>query len=256
MENTSRTSYYPKVEERDITYVGGPKTIRTTINENCYGFVVPSFANNKSACPTGIYSETIKYDDKCENVNFSTKCSNNTSNFTENYKLKCLNGMEKRINSYNDEISCVDPTRDPTPITQQNTNLNNSQGPKGDVGPQGEVGPQGPPGEVGPPGPPGPPNILSVICPNNADPINDTNGNMGCQSLDSTLVICPAGYLYLNDSNGNIKCSTCPEGYEYNDVSCVKTNPNGFTSNVFEFKSKKERKIENFSQNGKCKARY
>jgi len=38
---------------------------------------------------------------------------------------------------------------------------------------------------------------------------------------------------------------------------CTISPTNGFTSNVYDFKSKKERNIENFSQNNsKCKARY
>ena len=85
-------------------------------------------------------------------------------------------------------------------------------------------------------------------------------------------ITCPEGHKYAGTSDEGItKCTgnvdtivniTCPHGYSYTNatadgvVTCSQQVQQGFTSNVR--KSKKERKVENFSQNtnGKCKARY
>jgi hypothetical protein len=85
-------------------------------------------------------------------------------------------------------------------------------------------------------------------------------------------ITCPDGHKYEETSDeGIIKCTgnvdtvvniTCPDGYSYTNatadgvVTCTQQVQQGFTSNVR--KSRKERKVENFSQNmnGKCKARY
>jgi hypothetical protein len=55
---------------------------------------------------------------------------------------------------------------------------------------------------------------------------------------------CPSGYMIF-ENNGS--------------YSCVKTPQKaGFTSNVYKFKSRRGRNVENFSQNtnDKCKAKY
>jgi hypothetical protein len=85
-------------------------------------------------------------------------------------------------------------------------------------------------------------------------------------------ITCPEGHKYAGTSDEGItKCTgnvdttvniTCPDGYSYTNatadgvVTCSQQVQQGFTSNVR--KSRKERKVENFSQNmnGKCKARY
>jgi hypothetical protein len=65
----------------------------------------------------------------------------------------------------------------------------------------------------------------------------------------SSPIVCDPGYTAILDEAGVTRCAIMgPFGSLY-------TRSNTFT-NVFEFKSKKERKIENFSQNLKCKARY
>ena len=105
----------------------------------------------------------------------------------------------------------------------------------------------------------------------------DSNGNVGCAlklGLDAVL-ICPSGFEYVSDDEGMTKCGPmpasnmgrmgddlCPSGYRIVNnngfYSCANTERAGFTSNVYEFKSRKDRNVESFSQNtnGKCKARY
>ena len=117
---------------------------------------------------------------------------------------------------------------------------------------------------------------VPVACPN-GKPIMDSNGNVGCEVKPNTMValICPSGFEYVSDDEGMTKCGPmpesnmgrmgddlCPSGYRIVDnngsYSCVNTETAGFTSNVYEFKSRKGRNVESFSQNtnGKCKARY
>jgi hypothetical protein len=96
---------------------------------------------------------------------------------------------------------------------------------------------------------------------------------------------CPTGYNAIISSelslNGSLTYTcqdnkiyeivdpfTCPLNVTPNTVTvlwdgstayqCNILPISGFTSNIYDFKSKKERNIENFSQNtnGKCKARY
>ena len=85
-------------------------------------------------------------------------------------------------------------------------------------------------------------------------------------------ITCPEGHKYDGTSDkgvtkciGNVDTTvniTCPDGYSYTNATadgviiCSQQVKQGFTSNVR--KSRKERKVENFSQNknNKCKARY
>jgi len=131
-------------------------------------------------------------------------------------------------------------------------------------------------------------------CPTGSSIQFDSLGNPGCSIEDPTqFVICPHAYNYeivegaprLDGSiPKHLKCSPingltynlsnyCKDGYkkinwiinqkQYGNVvyslryqKCVPIQSSTFTSNVYDFKSKKERRIENFSENGKCKARY
>jgi len=93
-------------------------------------------------------------------------------------------------------------------------------------------------------------------------------------TLPNTInITCPIGHTYSSTSNEGItKCDgnvqtvvsiTCPAGYSYTNattngiITCTQQVQH-YTSNVYEFKSRKGRNVENFSQNtnGKCKARY
>ena len=170
------------------------------------------------------------------------------------------------------------------------------EGPAGSAGAQGPAGPAGPEGPAGPvvrvaasdansAAQVCPVNqalgrdgrlCVPVACPN-GKPIMDSNGNVGCEVKPNTMValICPSGFEYVSDDEGMTKCGPmpesnmgrmgddlCPSGYRIVDnngsYSCVNTETAGFTSNVYEFKSRKGRNVESFSQNtnGKCKARY
>ena len=76
--------------------------------------------------------------------------------------------------------------------------------------------------------------------------------NTGIPHIVSTItnthtLSCGDGYSVQYDSDTtNVRC--LPNGQ----------NASGFTSHVYEFKSRKGRNVEDFSQNtnGKCKARY
>jgi hypothetical protein len=108
----------------------------------------------------------------------------------------------------------------------------------------------------------------------------DINGGIGCINKPSTdgpneVLICPIGYEYISSSSGPNKPLTCRQLTSYTEKdkgNCIsgytpvndsfdnlvcKAIPAQFT-NVYDSKSKKERKVESFSQNtnGKCKARY
>jgi hypothetical protein len=78
--------------------------------------------------------------------------------------------------------------------------------------------------------------------------------NSNCSTFDvntpfySALNSCTNKHLKLDVSQDD-KCNVV-----FNENTC--TDPNENFSNIYNFKSKKERKIENFSENGKCKARY
>ena len=92
------------------------------------------------------------------------------------------------------------------------------------------------------------------------------------ESTNTSNIKCPVGSKYLlTETNGSTLCLSdiqsivniqCPTGFSYNGstpeggMSCVPIQ--GFTSHVYEFKSKRSRTVETFSQNsnGKCKARY
>jgi len=126
---------------------------------------------------------------------------------------------------------------------------------------------------------------MPVTCPRGSYENTDSLGFMGCSlNSDSNVVICPYGYAYdikrgVLSADGNnmsrdmISCmgpipglpgklgNTCPPGYQSTNANSIDGSPKcvyvaTFTSNVYDFKSKKERRIENFSENGKCKTRY
>ena len=73
----------------------------------------------------------------------------------------------------------------------------------------------------------------------------------------------PSANLPSIENTNQINVLKCPIGFKLNYhsnsgiVSC-KSIPSGFTSIIYEFKSRKNFNVENFSQNtnGKCKARY
>ena len=104
------------------------------------------------------------------------------------------------------------------------------------------------------------------------------NNVPGCSIYDGNEIVCPTGYKYVIDlTDDMLTCNgidsylasdkgNCPNKYEsvpdiYGNNVCQPIEPRvstGFTSNVYDFKSKRERKVENFSQNNnsKCNARY
>jgi len=114
------------------------------------------------------------------------------------------------------------------------------------------------------------PVCMPVTCPIGSKVNTDSLGYKGCSFAgDSKVVICPYGYVYDISASGDmVTCNPislpgklgnlCPAGYMKSSVNgssqCIEVAR--FTSHVYDFKSKKERKIENFSQNGKCNVRY
>ena len=109
-------------------------------------------------------------------------------------------------------------------------------------------------------------------------PVGDTStpppvGDTSTPPQEPTIktVVCPNGYTYSSMINGIMSCSKenqvsvsleCPTGYTYNgsttEGGMICAPLQQFTSHVYEFKSKRGRTVETFSQNrnGKCKARY
>ena len=63
------------------------------------------------------------------------------------------------------------------------------------------------------------------------------------QGPQESHIICPVGYSFTSVEDGVMVCTKIQQG---------------FTSHVYELKSKKDRNVENFSQNAnsKCKTRY
>ena len=98
---------------------------------------------------------------------------------------------------------------------------------------------------------------------NTVNTANSTSDNLmithvNQNKMDTNSIKCENGETEIEsttDKTTNEKTSiTCrrPDGNTYNYSKA------GFTSNVYDFKSKRERNVESFSQNNnnKCKARY
>ena len=88
----------------------------------------------------------------------------------------------------------------------------------------------------------------------------DSTDMLTCTPIAGYLGIdsgnCPAGFGSEADNNNNPMCVYESSGtFRYGEAPSGQENTGSFT-NVNRFRSKKERKIENFSQNPKCKARY
>ena len=86
------------------------------------------------------------------------------------------------------------------------------------------------------------PNILCV------------NTNNVAQRVPSELTIPHKVDPECNNSDGTCEMEICT--LDDNKLTCLPYGAPAKFTNVYEFKSKKERKVENFSQNNKCKARY
>ena len=115
-------------------------------------------------------------------------------------------------------------------------------------------------------GDPTTPPLEDILLPT---PVGDTSTPP--QEPTIKTVVCPNGYTYSSMINGIMSCSKenqvsvsleCPTGYTYNgsttEGGMICAPLQQFTSHVYEFKSKRGRTVETFSQNrnGKCKARY
>jgi hypothetical protein len=122
----------------------------------------------------------------------------------------------------------------------------------------------------------GPSGFLGSVsnkCPSGTMKYIDVNGALGCTNTPGQTVICPNGFAFEIGDNNTIKCTdplppnsgepvNCITGYTLGNDSngnpvCNATSPEQF-NNIYDFKSKRERRVENFSQikNSKCKARY
>jgi hypothetical protein len=92
-------------------------------------------------------------------------------------------------------------------------------------------------------------------CPPNSNFGITTDCLIGCAIGSSPAISCSSGYMI--DANNNLKCMP-----PRTPTSSPTSSPPGTTrlafTNIYDFKSKKERKVESFSQNdnNKCKARY
>jgi hypothetical protein len=110
-------------------------------------------------------------------------------------------------------------------------------------------------------------------CPSGTMKYIDVNGALGCTNTPGQTVICPNGFAFEVGDNNTIKCTdtlppnsgepvNCITGYTLGTSNgnpvCNATRPSEQFNNIYDFKSKRERKVENFSQikNSKCKARY
>jgi hypothetical protein len=123
-------------------------------------------------------------------------------------------------------------------------------------------------------GPSGFLGAASNKCPSGTMKYIDVNGALGCTNTPGETVICPNGFAFEIGDNNTIKCTdqlppnsgepvNCITGYTLGTDSngnpvCNATPPPEQFNNIYDFKSKRERKVENFSQikNSKCKARY
>jgi hypothetical protein len=117
-----------------------------------------------------------------------------------------------------------------------------------------------------------------IACPTNYTRTSDSQATIGCADSAGNMYVCPSGMSLkisefgsppscqktdgLNnagDPMNGINYGKCPDNYNktMNTNICQYVPPAPFT-NVNGFRSKKERKVENFSQNNnnKCKTRY
>jgi hypothetical protein len=88
----------------------------------------------------------------------------------------------------------------------------------------------------------------SIECPANSNIAVNSNCQLGCAVGSGPIKTCGPGQRVRLDASNNLICET---------VSPPTSSPATFT-NVYDFKSKRDRNVENFSQNNnnKCKARY
>ena len=117
-----------------------------------------------------------------------------------------------------------------------------------------------------------------IMCPTGYTLIDDSQGTKGCADSAGNMYVCPSGMsLKISEYGDAPKCGktdglnnagdpltgnnfgVCPTDYnkaKYTDI-CQYVPPAAFT-NVNEFKSRKGRNVESFSQNtnGKCKSKY
>ena len=78
-------------------------------------------------------------------------------------------------------------------------------------------------------------------CPGNSNMAANDQCQLGCAVGSGPVKICGTGTKYVLDANNTLQCEPKPARF----------------TNVYDFKSKRERNIENFSNtNNKCKARY
>ena len=154
------------------------------------------------------------------------------------------------------------------------------RGPAGPAGPAGHADPAGPAGPAGPEGTQGPqgPQTGGYFsrCPvgtvRHIQGVDINNPNVDCYDSNgnpTTLSISPdelnknyctdtgANLLQVDYQNNNYICTDW-DGNILASGNFATSNQDGFTSHVYEFKSRKGRNVERFSQNtnGKCKARY
>ena len=113
-----------------------------------------------------------------------------------------------------------------------------------------------------------PEQMILDVCTKFPSPTNIMNtdlvtGNYMCYTKFGALL--DSGKINISfspSSEPNTVNINCPDGYSYTSVSeagvitCTRQSQQGFTSNIL--KSRKDHRVENFSQNtnGKCKARY
>jgi hypothetical protein len=120
-----------------------------------------------------------------------------------------------------------------------------------------------------------------IMCPTGYTLTDDSQGTKGCADSAGNMYVCPSGMsLYISEygdppqcrmnsglnnpgdpMTGHYNYGVCPTDYnksQYLSICQYAPPPPAPFTNVNGFKSKKERKVENFSQNtnGKCKARY
>jgi hypothetical protein len=83
-------------------------------------------------------------------------------------------------------------------------------------------------------------------CPGNSNMAANDQCQLGCAVGSGPVKICGTGTKYVLDANNTLQCEP------------VTTNTPARFTNVYDFKSKRDRNVENFSQNNnnKCKARY
>jgi hypothetical protein len=78
-------------------------------------------------------------------------------------------------------------------------------------------------------------------CPGNSNMAANDQCQLGCAVGSGPVKICGLGTKYVLDANNNLQCEPVPARF----------------TNVYDFKSKRERNVESFSNNNsKCKARY